>query len=115
MVIRFRPGRLGGKPDALTRRWDVYLKEGISDYATVNPHNLKPIFTNEQLTVSVRATYLIHPVMRSAIVMDIEKLHQDILSALPEDPVTKAHLDNPSDPDAPRWSQDSQGFIRLDN
>jgi hypothetical protein len=28
MVIRFRPGKLGAKPDALTRRWDVYPKEG---------------------------------------------------------------------------------------
>jgi hypothetical protein len=27
MVIQFRPGKLGGKPDALTRRWDVYPKE----------------------------------------------------------------------------------------
>jgi len=26
LVIRFRPGRLGTKPDALTRRWDVYPK-----------------------------------------------------------------------------------------
>ena len=28
LVIRFRPGRLGAKPDVLTRRWDVYPKEG---------------------------------------------------------------------------------------
>ena len=29
LVIRFRPGRLGTKPDALTRQWDVYPKERI--------------------------------------------------------------------------------------
>ncbi len=29
LVIRFQPGKLGGKPDTLTRRWDVYPKEGI--------------------------------------------------------------------------------------
>ena len=29
LVIRFRPGKLSAKPDALTRRWDVYPKEGI--------------------------------------------------------------------------------------
>jgi hypothetical protein len=40
LAIRFRPGKLGAKPDALTRRWDVYPKEGDSDYSKVNPHNL---------------------------------------------------------------------------
>ena len=29
LVIRFRPGRLGTKPDALTRRWDIYPKGEI--------------------------------------------------------------------------------------
>jgi hypothetical protein len=58
LVIRFRPGRLGTKPDALTRRWDVYLKEGNSGYASVNPQNHRPVFTQEQLTSSLRATYL---------------------------------------------------------
>src|SRR3979490_229897 len=37
LIIRFRPGRLGTKPDSLTRHWDVYLKKGASDYATVTP------------------------------------------------------------------------------
>jgi hypothetical protein len=36
MVIRFRPGKLGGKPDALTRRWDVYPKEGDKAYSQLN-------------------------------------------------------------------------------
>ena len=29
LVIRFCPGHLGTKPDALTRQWDVYPKGGI--------------------------------------------------------------------------------------
>ena len=45
LVIRFRPGKLGAKPDALTRRWDVYPKEGDSGYAQVNPQNLRLVFT----------------------------------------------------------------------
>ena len=53
LVIRFRPGRLGTKPDALTRRWDIYPKGGNTGYATVNPHNFKPIFTQEQLAASI--------------------------------------------------------------
>src|SRR6266498_1550918 len=36
LIIHFQPRKLGTKPDALTHHWDVYLKEGGSDY-TVNP------------------------------------------------------------------------------
>ena len=39
LVICFHPGKLGTKPDALTRWWDIYPKEGNSNYATVNPQN----------------------------------------------------------------------------
>ena len=58
MVVWFRPGRLGGKPDALTRRWDVYPKEGDSDYTTVNTHNLCVTFRfqrNSDVTGSGRS------------------------------------------------------------
>ena len=63
LVIRFRPGKLGTKPDALTRRWDVYPKEGGGDYVTINPHNLCPVFTNKQLSESLRALSLCFPVL----------------------------------------------------
>jgi len=53
LVIRFHPGHLGTKPDALIRRWDIYPKGGNTDYATVNSHNFKPIFTQEQLIASI--------------------------------------------------------------
>jgi len=53
LVIRFRPGCLGPKLDTLTKRWDVYSKGGNISYATVNPHNFKPIFTQKQLAASV--------------------------------------------------------------
>jgi len=75
LVIRFRPGRLGTKPDALTRRWDVYPKGGNTGYATVNPHNFKPIFTQEQLAASIRATVLLFPSLRAATVVDLDILH----------------------------------------
>ena len=39
MIIRFCPGKLGAKPDALTRRWDIYHKGGNSDFALANPSN----------------------------------------------------------------------------
>jgi hypothetical protein len=58
MVIRFRPGKLGGKPDALTRRWDVYPKEGDTAFSQINPQNFRPIFTSDQLSASLNATFL---------------------------------------------------------
>jgi len=95
LVIRFRPGKLGAKPDTLTRRWDVYPKEGDSGYAQVNPQNLRPVFTQEQLSNSLRATYLEFPVLRAVAIMDMETLHSDILSALPSDPIAQVHLADP--------------------
>ena len=91
LIIRFCPGRLGTKPDALTRRWDVYPKEGNTGYATVNLYNFKPIFTQEQLAASVRATVLLFPSLCAATVVDLDTLHQDILSALPSDPIATKH------------------------
>jgi hypothetical protein len=53
LSIRFRPGKLGAKPDALTRRSDMYPKGGERDYSSVNPQNYCPVFTEEQLTISL--------------------------------------------------------------
>ena len=111
LVICFRPGRLGTKPDSLTRRWDVYPKGGNSDYATVNPSNLRPMFTQEQISASLRATELITPALRATVIMDQEKLNSAILSALPDDPLFLAHQTEPK----PRWSVTPDGFLRHDN
>ena len=53
LVIKFCPGHLSTKLDTLTRRWNIYPKEGNTSYSTVNPHYFKLIFTQEQLTVFV--------------------------------------------------------------
>ena len=112
LVIRFRPGRLGTKPDALTRRYDVYPKGGNSDYASVNPHNFRPVFTQEQLTSSLRATYFATPVLRAAITLDVEQLHTDIRNALPLDPTSATLLAHPP---TPRWETSADGYLRHDN
>ena len=135
MVIRFRPGKLGAKPDLLTRRWDVYPKEGENDYGRVNPHNFRPVFTQEQLASSLRATYLEEVVLRAGMVIDIERLHSDIRSGLSADPAAAAAMESiraatskesaASDPpNSPaedpgsqppsRYSLDSSGLLRLD-
>ena len=78
LIIRFHPGHLSTKPDTLTRRWDVYPKEGGSDYASINPTNLRPMFMQEQLASSLQATFLSIPILCAAIIMDTEKLHSNI-------------------------------------
>ena len=111
LIICFCPGKLSAKPDTLTRRWDVYPKEGDSGYARVNPQNLWPVFTQEQLANSLRATYLEFLVLRAVAIMDIETLHSDILTTLPSDPIAQAHV---SDTAESRWSVDESGFLQLD-
>ena len=80
------------KLDALTRQWDVYLKEGGSDYNTINPQNLGPIFTTQQLSESLRATSLLIPTLHTSVLMDSKKLHADILAHLSSDPVAQKHI-----------------------
>ena len=92
LVICFCPGKLGTKPDALTRCLDVYPKEEDSGYTWVNPQNFWPVFTQEQLSASLRATYLEYSVLRAVTIMDIEKLH--ILFALLSDPIAQTHLND---------------------
>ncbi|CDO69315.1 hypothetical protein BN946_scf184976.g34 [Trametes cinnabarina] len=115
LVIRFRPGKLGAKPDALTRRWDVYPKEGGSDYSVVNPHNFRPVFRQEQLSASLRATYLWQPVLRASFLMDDEQLQSDIRKALDSDSrdsELSAALAAAHQGDS-RWSRDEEGFLRF--
>jgi hypothetical protein len=93
LVIRFRPGKLGTKPDSLTRRLDVYPKRGDGDYASSNPQNLRPIFTFDQLASSLRASSLAEPVLRAASLMDVNDLSNDIHTHLHDDPIAWAHFE----------------------
>jgi len=111
LVIRFRPGCLGTKLDTLTRWWDVYPKGGDNDYTSVNPHNFRPVFTYEQIAVSLRATILTTPTLCAATILDQNQLYSDILATLPLDTSISNHLLHPEG----RWSKDSAGFLRLDN
>ena len=82
LVIRFRPRRLDTKPDALTRWWDVYPKGGDNGYASVNPHNFRPVFTHEQIAASLWATILTTPALCAATILDQNQLYSDILTIL---------------------------------
>ena len=95
LVICFCPGHLCTKHNSLTRHWDVYPKGGNSDYATINLSNLRLMFTQEQIYVSLHAMDLITPVLRVTIIMDQEQLNSDILAALPDNPLFLAHQTKP--------------------
>ena len=114
LAVQYCPGKLGAKPNALTRRWDIYPKEGDMDYACVNLDNYRPIFTNKQLAASLCAMYLEAPMLRASILVDIEQLQSDILSSLPNDPVTSPLLSAES-LDDPWWTINPKGFLLRDN
>jgi len=56
----------------------MYLKEGGSDYTTVNLQNLKPIFSQEQVATSLHTTKLYSIAVLEAYVIDIDQLTEDI-------------------------------------
>ena len=68
------------------------------------------MFTAEQLSDSLHATYLETPALHASALMDVERLHADILANLLTDPIAKAHL---SDSSNPRWTTDETGYLRL--
>jgi hypothetical protein len=73
-----------------------------------NPSNLRPIFTQEQLTTSLHTSALATPIIWNAIIMDIEQLHNTICSSLTLDPLSAAHLPTPT---ASNWTLDESGLL----
>lgn len=117
LIIRFCLGKLGAKPDTLTRRWGVYPKEGGSNYSAVNPHNYHPVFTQDQLKASLRATILRDPVLHASLLFDSEQLRSDIKSVQASstpDPELAAALCSASEGN-PRWTLDEDGVLLLNS
>ena len=111
MVICFCPRKLSTKPDTLTCHWDICPKEGSSDYASINLQNLRPVFTNEQLALSLRASTLWLPALWGSLIMDTERLWADIISSLQLDPTALAHLSDQTDP---QWTTSPDGLLWKD-
>ena len=100
MVIHFHPGKLSEKPDSLTHQSDYYLKGGDRDYMLANPQNCRPIFSQEQLATSLRATRLHAIVIDAASLIDIPiplidsaALLNDIKSGYQHDPIAHHEFD----------------------
>ena len=115
MAIRFRPGRLGRKPDTLTRRWDVYQKEGdTATFADANADNFRLIFTTDQLQASLSVTYLEEPLLRASVIMDLHQLHTDIKTAQSTDPTCIDGLTKAND-GISNWTIDDDGLLQQNN
>jgi hypothetical protein len=123
IVVRFRPGKLGEKPNSLTRRADYYLKGGDRDFILANPQNLCPVFTQEHLATSLHATRL-QPIVSDAValvnvlvpILDATALAEDIRIGITADPLAKWELDlclkgSPS----PQFSMSQTGLLLLDH
>ena len=78
----------------LTHHWDIYPKEGSSDYTSINPQNLRPIFMDKQLALSLHATTFWLLALQGSLIMDTEQLQADIISSLQSDPTALEHLSN---------------------
>jgi hypothetical protein len=114
MVIRFCPGRLGTKPDALTRCSDLYPKGEGKSYGTVNPQNCRPVFSSTQLSASLPATAMLLVALHGIITMDIEELQKDILAAYNTDPAVQSSCADSDNSKYSHWFVDDVGFVRID-
>ena len=130
LSLHFCPGKLGTKPDALTRCWDVYLKEGGVTYANTNPKNTHPLFSAHQMHTPTPST---HPSIDAMLhmntldpatpptsalsapiaLLDMEALHSNILTGLAMDTDAQACLDTLRQTPCPdsKWSLSPTGFL----
>ena len=106
LTIKFRPGRLGAKPDALMRRWDVYNKEESNKLT-----NRQPIFSQDQLNPNPPTEY---PTLRAASMLDTRSLLLDIKMAVAAKSSYTARLKAKGDPNNPRWSMSDNGLLLYD-
>ena len=59
---------------------------------------------------SIQATVFLFPSLHTATVMDLDTLHQDILSALSSDPTATKHISTDN-----QWSMDPNGLLLFHN
>lgn len=98
--INHRAGKLGTKPDALTRRRDVYPRNTDGTYAQANAHNIQSLLRPEHLF----ATFL----------LDSTVLNAQLLAGLMSDPVAQSKLTELAlaDPNnTSKYSKDDQGHL----
>ena len=106
LLIQFRPGRLGTKPDALTWQQDVFQKDSME-----NNQTRRPIFTTEQLNDSQLRTGPFQRKLQATIVLNTESLLANIRIATTTDPFCKEFFDAGEPTDNPKWTRDINGHL----
>ena len=96
LVIHFHPEHLESKPDNITQRENLYLKERSAAYSSVNPQNLYPVFIHSQLVIFLQATTLIFLSLCTATIIDFGSLYNDILLAIAQDKTLQEHFHYPT-------------------
>jgi len=93
-TIDYRSGRLSTKPDALTRRGDVYPRGADGGYANANPQNYKILLKPHQLL--------------SSVILDSAVISAQIREGLVHDPLAQKQIanlyQNPPDETWPSYS-----------
>jgi hypothetical protein len=114
-VVYYHPRCLGGKPDILTRRSDVYPQGGDCAYALANPQNMRTLFKEGQLVECLCTTYILNAVIcppetsiqMHTSILDMDSLCMDILAALPSD----GHVAEMNQNLAAPWSKSASGLL----
>ena len=103
-VIDYRTGRLSEKPDALTRRSDVYPRGADGGYALNNPHNHKVLLQPSQLL--------------SNVILDSVVIAEQIKQGLTSDPYARQRIRDASSESPPtskhRFELNPDGFLLCD-
>jgi len=91
LIICFHLGCLGSKLNTIIWKEDLYPKEESTTYSSVNPQNLYPIFTYNQLMMSLWATVLVSSSLQTITIVDLNSLHDNILSTITQDETLQEH------------------------
>jgi hypothetical protein len=80
----------------------------------LNPQNFQLIFTQDQLSVSLRASLLKEIVLRATVIMDVEQLHADIKSHITNDLASVAGITAASSGQPSHWTINSSSMLWCD-
>ena len=103
LIIKFRPGRLGLKPDVLMHCWDIYDKREHHKKT-----NLQPMFSQNQLDIKTPMESL---TLQVASTLDTNSPLANIKLAVTSDLLYAEYLKLRGDPNNPRWLVNNNSFF----
>ena len=103
LTIRFHPGRLGAKPDALTCRWDMYNKERTT--------NSQLLFSQSQLDINLFSNIMTTLTLQAVSTLDARSLTTDIQTAVLADPTLVRCLELGENTNELHWSMGDDGTL----